>query len=629
MLTFAVASSGPTRPAVQSHSVQSNGYHAAPRDPHAQNEQLHSRSSYIGLGAGLAAASSSIAVLSRPRRNLKKRAHRVQSTSRLTTKVKATNAEVPAGEVRDVAIVGAGPAGTLLAYLLAERHGLSVCLIDKRAQAPWPNNYGVWQEEWDALEAKLSLGLQECVNAQWPITDCYFGGSWDRPVEECLRLDRPYARVDRMALKGRLQSSKVEVIEETLDAQAVACNIYSGAGIQHTQTGSQLRFPSGKTRFAKMVVDCTGSESKLTVRRDPAGEQTSPEAGFQIAYGIECIVEGNTHYDPEAMTLFDYRTDHLRKVSGWEESASKSPTFMYAMPLGPAENGGYKIFYEETSLVARPAVSFEECRRRLYARLEHLGVTVREGSVSEEEYCYIPMGGALPTPGQRVVAYGGAAAMVHPSTGYQLCRMMAGAKEVADSLAASIKAEGTFDPNVAAAAAYGTVWSPGNIAQRDFAVFGGEFLMALDVEGLRGWFGGFFRLEEPLWAGFLAGWPTLPGNENHESWLRRITFGLQLVTKLPLPIILKLVGGIASFSLGYGPRLLRSVTPLFGEPPSYEWVPLNHLEVGDEAAKQEARAMMAKQTGAHHGDAASVSDAVQPKAKEKQSAEAMVGWGYN
>eukprot|EP00971_Amphidinium_carterae_P205294 4074613-Amphidinium_carterae.1 len=27
---------------------------------------------------------------------------------------------------------------------------------------------------------------------------------------------------------------------------------------------------------------------------------------------------------------------------------------------------------------------------------------------------------------------------------------------------------------------------------------------------------GFFRLPEPLWAGFLAGWPTLPGNENHE-----------------------------------------------------------------------------------------------------------------
>jgi lycopene beta-cyclase len=37
--------------------------------------------------------------------------------------------------------------------------------------------------------------------------------------------------------------------------------------------------------------------------------------------------------------------------------------------------------------------------------------------VEDEEYCYIPMGGELPDPSQRVVAFGGAANMVHPSTG--------------------------------------------------------------------------------------------------------------------------------------------------------------------------------------------------------------------
>ena len=63
----------------------------------------------------------------------------------------------------DVAIIGAGPAGTLLAYLLAEQYGKrdacspvevqqaarvrcrKVSLIDPKADKKWPNNYGVWQ----------------------------------------------------------------------------------------------------------------------------------------------------------------------------------------------------------------------------------------------------------------------------------------------------------------------------------------------------------------------------------------------------------------------------------------------------------------------------------------------------
>ena len=37
-------------------------------------------------------------------------------------------------------------------------------------------------------------------------------------------------------------------------------------------------------------------------------------------------------YDKEAMTLFDYRTDHFIEQSIDEEKAFKAPTFMYAMP---------------------------------------------------------------------------------------------------------------------------------------------------------------------------------------------------------------------------------------------------------------------------------------------------------
>lgn len=50
---------------------------------------------------------------------------------------------------------------------------------------------------------------------------------------------------------------------------------------------------------------------------------------------------------------------------------------MYAMPMGSTADGNKKkVFFEETSLVARPPMTFDECKRRLNLRLKHLGVAV-------------------------------------------------------------------------------------------------------------------------------------------------------------------------------------------------------------------------------------------------------------
>lgn len=38
-----------------------------------------------------------------------------------------------------------------------------VCVIDPFASKKWPNNYGVWQAEWDALAKKLNLELNSCA----------------------------------------------------------------------------------------------------------------------------------------------------------------------------------------------------------------------------------------------------------------------------------------------------------------------------------------------------------------------------------------------------------------------------------------------------------------------------------
>lgn len=256
------------------------------------------------------------------------------------------------------------------------------------------------------------------------------------------------------------------------------------------------------------------------------------------------------------------------------------------MPLG-----GNKIFFEETSLVARPAVSFQTCKDRCFQRLDHLGIKV--SSIEEEEFCYIPMGGALPAYDQRIIAFGGASAMVHPSTGYNLCRNLMGATFITDAIKKELKSS-NFDPNRAAAEAYHSIWSPSNIRQRNFAVFGGEFLMKQNVKGLRGFFDGFFRLSQESWGGFLAGWPGLPNNEKHETWVARIIFGLSFIVKLPPPVAFDMLFSIITTSLEDGGALIQSVTPFLGDPPSYEYDSRPKTKtVGDIAAKREAKEMIA------------------------------------
>jgi lycopene beta-cyclase len=202
------------------------------------------------------------------------------------------------------------------------------------------------------------------------------------------------------------------------------------------------------------------------------------------------------------------------------------------------------------------------------------------------------MGGALPVRDQRVMGIGGSAAMVHPSTGYHLCRCLMGAT----AMAAAIRKEMSQPkPNLdkVAASAYHALWTPENIRQRNFAVFGGEFLMKQNVKGLRGFFDGFFKLPLPLWGGFLAGWPGLPYNDKHESWLARLWFGLSFIVRIPLPVAVDMAASIAAYCVSEGVPLPQSVTPLLGEPNSYEYK-RNNDNVGDVAVKAEARKMIAE-----------------------------------
>lgn len=61
----------------------------------------------------------------------------------------------------DLVVAGAGPAGAAIAARVAEA-GYRVCVIDPAPLGVWPNNYGVWVDEFEAM------GLEDCLEVIWP-----------------------------------------------------------------------------------------------------------------------------------------------------------------------------------------------------------------------------------------------------------------------------------------------------------------------------------------------------------------------------------------------------------------------------------------------------------------------------
>jgi lycopene beta-cyclase len=121
--------------------------------------------------------------------------------------------------------------------------------------------------------------------------------------------------------------------------------------------------------------------------------------------------------------------------------------------------------FEETSLVANPAMSFQECKARLTERLASQSVRITD--ILEEEFCYIPMGGGLPRKGQRIVPIGAASGLVHPSTGYQVGRCLSSNLDVCEQILTELETkEGNFDPDAAAARIIGRIWTPEAIRRK-------------------------------------------------------------------------------------------------------------------------------------------------------------------
>jgi hypothetical protein len=187
---------------------------------------------------------------------------------------------------------------------------------------------------------------------------------------------------------------------------------------------------------------------------------------------------------------------------------------------------------------------------------------VQVTQVLEEEWSYIPVGGPLPLGSQHVTAFGAAANLVHPATGYSIARSLREAPALAAAMAAILSrrlsvrqtAAQVWDSlwpaekrrQVCAAksstrqtpySAHNTVFCcPGaadalpfcclgplsattvsfkealgslritrvTCPQAAFHVFGMELLAKLDLRATNAFFSTFFRLPDFYWRGFLA-----------------------------------------------------------------------------------------------------------------------------
>ena len=379
------------------------------------------------------------------------------------------------GLVVDLAVVGGGPAGLAVAQQVSEA-GLSVCSIDPSPKLIWPNNYGVWVDEFEAMD------LLDCLDTTWSGAVVFID---DHSKKD---LGRPYARVNRKLLKSKMMQKCILNGVKFHQAKVIK--------VIHEESKSLLICNDGVTIQAAVVLDATGF-SRCLVQYD---KPYNP--GYQVAYGILAEVEEHP-FDVDKMVFMDWRDSHLNNNMELKNRNSRIPTFLYAMPFS-----SNRIFLEETSLVARPGVPMEDIQERMVARLRHLGIKVK--SIEEDERCIIPMGGPLPVLPQRVVGIGGTAGMVHPSTGYMVARTLAAAPIVANSIVQYLGSDRSFFGNELSSEVWRDLWPIERRRQREFFCFGMDILLKLDLQGTRRFFDAFFDLEPRYWHGFLSSRLFLP-----------------------------------------------------------------------------------------------------------------------
>ena len=374
----------------------------------------------------------------------------------------------------EVLVIGAGPAALAIAAELVQRGVQVQGLAPGDPGDPWPNTYGIWGPEVDAL------GLQHLLEHRWCHTGSNFGA-------DLAAASTPHGIDYGLFDRRRLQQHWLEPCRQA----GVVWHRGEARAVAHDSHGSTVRCTDGSERRARLVLDASGHQAAFVQRPDEG-----PVAG-QAAYGVVGTFS-QPPVEPGEFVLMDFRCDHLSEA----ERRCGPPTFLYAMDFG-----GGVFFVEETSLALAPPVPTDVLRDRLQRRLAHRGVAIE--SVQHEEFCLFPMNLPLPDLRQQVVGFGGSASLVHPASGYMVGALLRRAPALADAIAAGL-ADATLEAPELARRAWQGLWPLELRRKHALYRFGLEKLMRYPEDQLRAFFHTFFSLPTEQWYGFLTNTLTLP-----------------------------------------------------------------------------------------------------------------------
>ncbi|KAH1209425.1 Lycopene epsilon cyclase, chloroplastic [Glycine max] len=346
-------------------------------------------------------------------------------------------------DILDLVVIGCGPAGLALAAESAKL-GLKVGLIGP--DLPFTNNYGVWEDEFK------DLGLEGCIEHVWKDTIVFLDN------KDPIFIGRSYGRASRHLLHEELLRRCVESGVSYLSSR-VESIIEATNGHSHVVCEYDIVVPS------RLVTVASGAASGKLLQYEVGG----PKVSVQTAYGVEV----------ERL--------HEAKCS---MSRSKFSNISLCNAHVP-----YK---SETCLASKDAMPFDLLKKKLFSRLNTMGIRITK--TYEEEWSYIPVGGSLPNTEQKNLAFG-----------YSVVRSLSEAPKYASVIATILKDGHAKDiitqerrKENLSMQAWNTLWPQERKRQRAFFLFGLALILQLDIEGIRTFFRTFFCLPDWMWQGFLG-----------------------------------------------------------------------------------------------------------------------------
>nr|BAI47576.1 lycopene epsilon cyclase [Ipomoea sp. Kenyan] len=348
--------------------------------------------------------------------------------------------------------------------------------------------HSICHHNWHYTFFFSDLGLQRCIEHVWRDTIVYLDDG------DPILIGRAYGRVSRHLLHE-------ELLRRCLESGVSYLNLKVERIVENAIGQSLVECEGNVIIPCRLVTVASGAALGKLLQYEVGG----PRVSVQTAYGVEVEVENNP-YDPSLMVFMDYRDYVRHKVHSLE---AEFPTFLYAMPMSDT-----RVFFEETCLVSKEAMPFDLLKNKLMLRLKtggDNGYPNKEKFMKRNGLIY-----QLVDPCQilikRNLAFGAAASMVHPATGYSVVRSLSEAPRYASVIANILKRSPAMDDMLVSSRrtenistqAWETLWPRKRKRQRSFFLFGLALILQLDIGGIRSFFHTFFRLPKWMWQGFLG-----------------------------------------------------------------------------------------------------------------------------